>query len=159
MKTNVINDKETLRLIKAVKKAHSEYKSAAHVARESMEKFKRQCKEFNLTDEEIQDIKDSCKPSCGSNIDLERNDFVYFISSGDYIKIGKTSGESPKLRLMALQTANPNLLILECFFTGGFAEEKAIHFLFKHLRVRGEWFLFKKEIRDFINEREEYNLL
>lgn len=86
--------------------------------------------------------------------DIETNDYVYFISAGDYIKIGKTSGESPLARLATLQTANPLTLKMEAFFIGGIKDEKKLHGKFKHLHVRGEWFKFDSELKRFIQTIE-----
>ena len=69
---------------------------------------------------------------------------VYFISDGDYVKIGKTTGD-PTARLASLQTGNPReLAVLGMAFNGrgGCATnlEHWLHELLKKHRVRGEWF-------------------
>lgn len=80
---------------------------------------------------------------------------IYFIQeqSNGYIKIGITA--NLKKRLIALQTANPNKLILiGCIIY--LNKEKAketesnFHKNFSHLKINGEWFQPKKELRDFL---------
>jgi hypothetical protein len=85
-----------------------------------------------------------------SSAEIQINDYVYLISAGDYLKIGKTSGESPISRMNALQTANPVKLKMEAYFVGGIKEEKELHKRFKHLHARGEWFKFDMELREFV---------
>lgn len=63
---------------------------------------------------------------------------VYFIESGDFIKIG-VSG-SPELRLKSLQTSSPNELKILATISGTDVEEKRIHHLFDQDRQQGEWF-------------------
>lgn len=68
---------------------------------------------------------------------------VYFISDGEFVKIGKTTG-SPECRLASLQTGNPReLTIVGIAFLGtekGTVLEYWLHGLLKKYRVRGEWF-------------------
>lgn len=85
-------------------------------------------------------------------------DFVYFISDGEFVKVGKGL---PTLRLTSCQTGNPRRLRL--LFTipigpvkrqdeslkssAAITAEAALHNLFKNYHVRGEWF----DILDRIN--------
>lgn len=69
---------------------------------------------------------------------------VYFISDGDFVKIGKTT-HSPLVRLSSLQTGNPRALMLlgVAFFGNGLdgtTLEWWLHGLLKEHCVRGEWF-------------------
>lgn len=80
------------------------------------------------------------------------SDFVYFITDGEYVKVGKGL---PVSRMKSCQTGNPKKLRL--LFTIPVGEEEkngeyywrksaampaedALHHLFRHYHVRGEWF-------------------
>lgn len=64
--------------------------------------------------------------------------FVYFITDGDQIKIGRSS--DPQRRLRALQVGHPKpLWILGTVSTARMTEEEA-HSRFSDRRLRGEWF-------------------
>jgi hypothetical protein len=75
--------------------------------------------------------------------------FVYFIRSGEAIKIGKASG-NVRDRMAQLQTANPADLELLGVMPGGLEEEAGLHRRFAHLRLRGEWFTCDQDLLDFI---------
>ena len=75
--------------------------------------------------------------------------FVYFISDGEYVKIGKRSRRSD--RLGQLQTGNPN--DLRTLFEIPLISEKAaaaterfLHRAFSDYRRTGEWFDIKKKL-------------
>ena len=62
---------------------------------------------------------------------------TYVMKSGNKYKIGKS--EDTSKRLKALQTGNPDInLILSCEESK--VSEKALHNMFSHKRVSGEWF-------------------
>jgi hypothetical protein len=68
---------------------------------------------------------------------------VYFISDGEYIKIGVTDALGS--RLATLQNANARPLVvvhlIDCdTYTYATALEKALHLHFKDYRALGEWF-------------------
>lgn len=67
--------------------------------------------------------------------------FVYCISDGTAVKIGRTSNH-PSNRIAELQTGNPRLLKLLAFVEtdDATAAEIAMHRKFAHLNVLGEWF-------------------
>ena len=74
------------------------------------------------------------------------DDFIYFITDGEFVKVGKGS---PLCRLKSLQTGNArelNLLFTipigqgACWFHPSSVAESALHLLFKKYRIRGEWF-------------------
>ena len=67
-----------------------------------------------------------------------RNGYVYFISSGSFIKIGLA--EEPMQRLAALQISNPYQLSIVKSIPGTFKTEKDFHRIFSKYRIRGEWF-------------------
>ena len=65
---------------------------------------------------------------------------VYFITDGEYTKIGKA--KCPYTRLKALQTANARVLSLLYSFPGGVNVEKKLHTYFKEYQseANNEWF-------------------
>lgn len=64
--------------------------------------------------------------------------FVYVARCGDFYKIGYS--EDPIERMKALQTANPELIILVATIPGSMQSESYWHRTFAHKSVRGEWF-------------------
>jgi hypothetical protein len=70
---------------------------------------------------------------------LPGSSVVYFLKSGDFVKIGVTANLEQRMRDHAI--SNPNI---ELMFTIPFDErnEKALHELFKDRRHKGEWFRF-----------------
>ena len=79
--------------------------------------------------------------------------FVYFIrlKGTGYVKIGKS--KNPKRRLESLRTSNP----LECELVGALPEvgnntEFAFHSRFADYHFRGEWFLERGGLRQFLEE-------
>lgn len=68
---------------------------------------------------------------------------VYFMRSGELIKIGTSS--NLRTRLNTLQPEE----YLGCV-AGSYPEEKQAHHAWKHLRVRGEWFRATPELLDWI---------
>jgi hypothetical protein len=75
--------------------------------------------------------------------------FIYFIVCGDYIKIGYS--DNPEKRLVQMQTGSPIDMSLALKIEGTRATEQEMHSRFSRLRVRGEWFHFDEELRDFVN--------
>ena len=71
---------------------------------------------------------------------------VYFVRSGDSIKIGSASDF--KRRSSSLQTASPEPLNVLAIVPG--LDEYKIHQRFAHLRIRGEWFRAEPELLEFI---------
>lgn len=68
---------------------------------------------------------------------------VYFITDGDFVKIGKANNVKKRLRI--LQTGNPKHLsimkIIECEdCTKAYEIESFLHKIMKPLRVNGEWY-------------------
>ncbi len=66
--------------------------------------------------------------------------YIYFIRSGetDWVKIGRAV--DVKKRMGFLQVGNPDELSLLAMIDGGGKEERALHFLLRGVRRRGEWF-------------------
>lgn len=79
--------------------------------------------------------------------------YVYFITDGEAIKIGKAN--NPKSRLSALQTSHYKPLAVLATMSGGEELERELHRTFDALRIRGEWFKDCREIRDFINRNAD----
>jgi hypothetical protein len=63
---------------------------------------------------------------------------VYFIRSGDMIKIGYS--RSPEDRMKALQTSHHTRLELIGVIPGSYQTESRLHRQFRHLKGSGEWF-------------------
>lgn len=78
---------------------------------------------------------------------------VYFITDGDFIKIGYTKNNVKK-RLKQLQTSSPNKLFILGYVEGDKNTEKQIHKMFYNsiVRINGEWFFPTQDILDYINE-------
>lgn len=75
---------------------------------------------------------------------------VYFITDGEYVKIGKAS--CVVNRLKSLQTGNARRLRVLYVYEGGYDVERIMHKIFKNYRVdTSEWFR--------INESHIYEIL
>lgn len=91
-----------------------------------------------------------------SRLDDNQEHCVYFMYCAGHVKIGYTSLSSLS-RLRDLSTKTP----LETFhlltLSGGERTEYLLHKAFSDHRVRGEWFKFHQDIKDFIlGHGEEY---
>lgn len=75
---------------------------------------------------------------------------VYFISDGEYVKIGHTTSSVLK-RLKALQTGHPKALEIIKIIPGRFDLEQKIHSDLAEYRCEGEWFLFTQFVREYID--------
>lgn len=73
---------------------------------------------------------------------------VYFIRSGNFIKIGKAN--NPWKRLADFQTASVDELKMLAIMPGDLDIEAEIHNRFRHLSNRGEWFSVSSELLVFI---------
>jgi hypothetical protein len=74
---------------------------------------------------------------------------VYFITDGEFIKIGKS--ENPIKRMKKMQTGNARELKMLGYYEDYDEElEGYIHKSFSEYRVRGEWFRPSKELYKFI---------
>ena len=77
----------------------------------------------------------------------------YFIKEEDssFVKIGTVSSKwNLESRLSSLQTATPHVLVLIGVTD---MKEKDLHRKFGHLRCRGEWFEYTKEIENFLKNK------
>jgi hypothetical protein len=109
-------------------------------------------KEFNLESNEV--IKFACNYNIFKNLIEGRfhgqcDDHLYFIEGNGFIKIGRT--EDPKARIGQLQTSSPARLQYIKIFKFRGLHEFSVHRIFKHLRVKGEWFKDSPEIRKYIS--------
>lgn len=68
---------------------------------------------------------------------------IYFIRSGQYVKIGKAN--DPQTRLNTLQSGSPEPIEMITTIPGGVRVEKALHAYFADKRVNREWFLLTDE--------------
>lgn len=75
---------------------------------------------------------------------------VYFISDGEYIKIG--SSERVGRRFKSLQSGNPKKLELLGAVSAKLFSEYGLHRRFADIRVHGEWFKHTPELMAFIEE-------
>jgi len=71
--------------------------------------------------------------------DRDNKPKVYFVTDGEYIKIGFTSGPV-KQRLADLQVGNARELTVIGWYYAPPIHEDRLHARFKYLHVRGEWF-------------------
>ena len=75
---------------------------------------------------------------------------IYFIKSGeDFVKIGRA--KDPEQRLKDLQTGSSEKLMLLKVWDVPDKVETELHFRFRKLRHRGEFFWLHGEIQDFID--------
>lgn len=81
------------------------------------------------------------------------NNMVYFITDGDYIKIGYTKNNSDK-RLKQLQTSNAKRMFVVGYVEGDKTVEKNLHKKFNDCIVRqnGEWFFPTEQLLQYIND-------
>lgn len=67
---------------------------------------------------------------------------IYFIRQGKYVKIGRTNNLDRRFR--ELKTGAPKELRLVAAMEGESETESALHYMFRDLRVEGEWFRYAK---------------
>lgn len=75
---------------------------------------------------------------------------IYFIRSGDHIKIGYSA--APSKRLSKISSDNPLSCELLGVIEGSERKEAEIHLLFSSYRVRGEWFQACDAISKYVAE-------
>jgi len=74
---------------------------------------------------------------------------VYFIGAGDRIKIGFS--HRPTERLKDLQTSHHLKLELLATMPGSYQTEARLHKQFAHLKQKGEWFVSRPELIEYID--------
>lgn len=83
---------------------------------------------------------------------IEKSKYVYFILTKKLkaVKIGVSA--DPLRRLEALQIGNPSKLkLLLTINQNIYLNEKRLHEKFEKWHIRGEWFKYTKELKDYIN--------
>jgi len=86
---------------------------------------------------------------------------IYFLydSVNNVVKIGKSKEGSLYSRLSSLQTGNVTKLDLLGIITGYTDKESELHLKFDKYRIRGEWFEYTEEIKNYIEtNRIEYEI-
>lgn len=80
---------------------------------------------------------------------------IYFLLAEELkrIKIGYTDKPDVYRRIKGLQNFSPSTLKLLGTSEGSADEELALQNRFKNLRVYGEWFDFKDELKQFVDEQ------
>ncbi len=83
---------------------------------------------------------------------------LYFIRSGDYVKVG--TSRFPSKRLEQLQTGNPEDTYIIAEFPEQAFKEFPLHKYLSHLHIRGEWYRYTSEIDEIISTltQREYEL-
>lgn len=81
---------------------------------------------------------------------------IYFLSDGEYIKIGYTK-QDVYSRINSLQTGNARELVYLGEIPGNIEVESNLHNRFKHLRVKGEWFKKDIELIEYIKGNTKEN--
>jgi hypothetical protein len=76
------------------------------------------------------------------------NQKVYFISDGEFVKIGKS--KNPDKRLREMQTGNPHKL--ELILVMEIGEEWQYHDLFRSYNFTREWFKIEGELAHFLTD-------
>lgn len=82
--------------------------------------------------------------------------FVYFATAGNKVKIGVS--KNPRQRLGELKTGSSSKVRIYYVTPGDRQRERELHALFAEHRVNGEWFLFHRSIRDWIEADERYRV-
>lgn len=76
-------------------------------------------------------------------------EIVYFLRAGEFIKIGKATGD-PLSRVSQLKTGCPFPIEVVATMPGGYREEGDLHNRFQHIRAHGEWFHATLELCAYI---------
>lgn len=78
---------------------------------------------------------------------------IYFIydSNNNAVKIGKTNKDSLYVRLSMIQVGNPNELTILGVMDGDLDKEQELHQEFKKYYIRGEWFTYSDEIKEYVS--------
>jgi len=130
-------------------------------ARKTYNKFVKISDEFRSLKINVAEIKDWVEHEMTKlfeipqeyELDSEYECHIYFIRCLDAVKIGYS--KNPKLRLQALQTANPNKLELLYSFPAFKKWEESIHEDLSNLRINGEWFKYTEEVDTYIKNIKE----
>lgn len=77
---------------------------------------------------------------------------IYFIQTGDFVKIGRCKPYGIKARLAVFQTHSPYSVHLIRVIKADRSTEKTLHRLFSHLHHHGEWFRYSPEMLTTLEE-------
>lgn len=77
--------------------------------------------------------------------------WIYFVESGDRIKIGYSSSLTRRMKNIKHGSPFPTELLL--YIDGSMADEKALHKRFAKARLNGEWFAKSSELMKFIQRK------
>ena len=80
--------------------------------------------------------------------------FIYFFKATHLNRVKIGMSRNVHSRLVAMQSASPDQLeLIKIIRTNDqYPNDWAVHALFPHLRLHGEWFELTKELQNFINE-------
>lgn len=92
------------------------------------------------------------KPGLRKRINYKTPGKIYFLRSGDRIKIGFTTGDLP-VRVNALQTGSAEVLEVLGAYDGIQANEKDAHEIFAQQRVNREWFAITPDLLEYIERK------
>lgn len=84
---------------------------------------------------------------------MDAKGWIYVVGFDKYVKIGFSS--RPKYRIADLQSGLPVPIVVHVVFAGTKISEKEIQARFKEFHLRGEWFLLKGRLREFVNYRKK----
>lgn len=73
---------------------------------------------------------------------------VYFIQSGEYLKIGISTNVTRRLAQLRQRMPHPAIVLHTT--PGGTREERALHRRFRALHHTGEWFRYEGELVEFV---------
>ncbi len=76
--------------------------------------------------------------------------FIYFLRSGEYVKIGQSRGW--RGRLAQMQTGSPHTIVPLLVIIDEPRLERRLHIRFRASRFRGEWFHMSPVISAYIKE-------
>jgi len=100
----------------------------------------------------IDEAAEKKKPKLTHGVDWT---FVYFIRTGDFIKIGKS--DAWRHRLSHIRTASPYVTAPVLVEVAHPTYEKKLHLKFKSLHHRGEWFKAEPLLLEYIERRKSEN--
>lgn len=83
----------------------------------------------------------------------EHPGFIYFITSGNYVKIGYA--KDPRKRAYQIQTGNPEEITLVGAIEGTKEDERLLQIRFAKLHYRNEWYLLDGELTDVVQEAKK----
>lgn len=91
-----------------------------------------------------------CVTAARTAKDTTKDEFVYLLREGEFVKIGTTV--NPKQRLAAYGTHSPRPMELLACLPETVATEQDLHTRFAAYRERGEWFRLEGDLLDWVND-------